>query len=514
MAAGIASTKLNLYIHAEGLADMDTMSKSDPYAVVYYSRDGRAPAGEAGRTEMIKDNLSPNFLKPITIDYFFEQKQHFIVKLFDDDGKGDAGNDCLGQSAFQLAHVVGSRGATLALPLTKGKVFVTGKEVSRAGRDTVRIGFVGRKMKKMDTFGKSDPYFKLFRILPNRTRKLLHQTKPIKVTLDPDWPACPVFRVADLTTADMAETTLRFECFDEDLISDDSMGFFECSFNDLLTASQQKTAFQLRDEKGVMYGDILVPMCAVHHVPTFPEMLAQGLQVSLAASVDFTGSNGDPRNPRSLHYMDPARPNQYVRALMSVGDILLEYDTDKQVPAFGFGAQLPDGQVSHFFHLNFQQNPHVPGVQGVLDCYGTTLRSVRLAGPTNFAPTINAVRTTLTPQSQSYTILLIITDGEITDMDATIRAIVDFDDLPLSIIIVGVGMSCDFELMDQLDGDGHRLRSGNKTMKRDIVQFVPFRNFDHAAPGALAAEVLKEVPDQVVDWALHGGWQPPKSFSC
>jgi hypothetical protein len=209
--------------------------------------------------------------------------------------------------------------------------------------------------------------------------------------------------------------------------------------------------------------------------------------------------------------MDPVAPNQYVRAIMSVGDILMEYDTDKMVPAFGFGAQepMPSNVITHFFHLNQQENPYVQGVQGLLDSYGAALRTMRLAGPTNFAPTIQNARGLALSQPNTYTILLILTDGEITDMDKTLSAIVSCDDAPISIIIVGVGNGCDFEMMDQLDGDGQRLQAGGQRMKRDIVQFVPFRKYANAPPSALAAEVLREVPDQVVDWALSVGYQPP-----
>jgi vacuolar-type H+-ATPase subunit F/Vma7 len=50
-------------------------------------------------------------------------------------------------------------------------------------------------------------------------------------------------------------------------------------------------------------------------------------------------------------------------------------------------------------------------------------------------------------QNQKYNILLIITDGIISDMQSTIDEIVDGSSLPLSIIIVGVG-SADFSSMD------------------------------------------------------------------
>ena len=46
--------------------------------------------------------------------------------------------------------------------------------------------------------------------------------------------------------------------------------------------------------------------------------------------------------------------------------------------------------------------------------------------------------------------------GVINDEDATIRAIVAAADLPMSILIVGVG-GADFTVMEKLDGDEERL---------------------------------------------------------
>ena len=56
--------------------------------------------------------------------------------------------------------------------------------------------------------------------------------------------------------------------------------------------------------------------------------------------------------------------NEYVHALKAVGSVLAPYDTDQLIPAYGFGARMPDGQVSHCFPLNFNdQRPDVYGVQ-------------------------------------------------------------------------------------------------------------------------------------------------------
>ena len=110
------------------------------------------------------------------------------------------------------------------------------------------------------------------------------------------------------------------------------------------------------------------------------------------------------------------------------------------------------------------------------------------------------------PSEMKYQVLLIITDGEITDMSNTIEAIIDASAKPLSIVIIGVG-SADFQKMDDLDGDGGLLRSGSHTAQRDIVQFVPFRKAGRSAEN-LAAEVLAEIPGQLLEYMKKNGLQP------
>ena len=70
---------------------------------------------------------------------------------------------------------------------------------------------------------------------------------------------------------------------------------------------------------------------------------------------------------------------------------------------------------------------------------------------------------------------MILTDGEIHDMDQTVDKIIQAANLPLSIIIVGVG-TADFSNMGTLDGDNGLYGSNGAKAQRDIVQFVPFRD--------------------------------------
>lgn len=80
----------------------------------------------------------------------------------------------------------------------------------------------------------------------------------------------------------------------------------------------------------------------------------------MIVAIDFTGSNGSPKQPTSLHYINPTAPNQYQLAIASISQILMNYDTDKRIPAFGFGGKVKiPGQVaqtSHCFILSGNPN--------------------------------------------------------------------------------------------------------------------------------------------------------------
>ena len=60
--------------------------------------------------------------------------------------------------------------------------------------------------------------------------------------------------------------------------------------------------------------------------PTFIDFLKGGLELNFTVAVDFTGSNGTPTQPSSLHYINPAAPNQYQTAILAVGSIVQDYD--------------------------------------------------------------------------------------------------------------------------------------------------------------------------------------------
>jgi len=189
----------------------------------------------------------------------------------------------------------------------------------------------------------------------------------------------------------------------------------------------------------------------------------------------------------------------------------------KKFAVWGFGGAI-DNMVSHCFPLTMDEhNVQVHGVQGILDVYNKSFEHVALCGPTNFSEVIQtaaSMAVQFSNTNQSYYILLIITDGVITDMDKTIETIVDASDKALSIVIVGVG-EADFGPMVKLDRTSEPLVFNGKKMARSIVQFVSMRELVKKDISQLSKATLEEIPTQVIDFMKlykgdQGDWKGTK----
>lgn len=99
----------------------------------------------------------------------------------------------------------------------------------------------------------------------------------------------------------------------------------------------------------------------------------------------------------------------------------------------------------------------------------------------------------------SYTILLILTAGNVDNAEETKRVLLDASKSPLSVVIVGIG-DHDFGPMEYLDE--HDPDDGG----RDITTFVRFDEYQHL--NSLTEAVLDQIPDQLVDFFLQHGIMP------
>uniref|UniRef100_A0AAQ4QIG2 Copine-3 n=1 Tax=Gasterosteus aculeatus aculeatus TaxID=481459 RepID=A0AAQ4QIG2_GASAC len=527
---GDCLTKVELSISCTDLLDKDVGSKSDPLCVLLQS-SGKDNWTELARTERLKNSSSPSFSQRLRVDYHFETVQNLKLGVYDiDNSSADLGDDdYLGGVELTLGQIVSSKTLTRPLQLKKGKpagkgsITITAEEVK--DNRAIQLEFEAKNLDKKDTFGKSDPFLEIFKKGDDGKWQLVHRTEVVKNNLSPTWKKFSV-PLQTFCSSDV-DRPLKVDCSDYD--SDgthDLIGSFTTNVSELQKAAGgAAVSFDCihpeKQKKKKSYknsGVVSVKSCQLLTQFSFLDYVMGGCQINFTVAIDFTGSNGDPRSPNSLHYMSPDGLNQYLSALWSVGHVVQDYDTDKLFPAFGFGAKLPpDFQAAnHEFALNFNPtNPYCKGIEGIVEAYRMVMPQLRLSGPTNFSPIINHVASIAAQAAQSnsasqYFVLLILTDGEITDFDQTRDAIVRASRLPLSVIIVGVGPA-DFKAMELLDGDDGVLRSTvGEAVARDIVQFVPFRQFKDAPQAALAKSVLAEVPNQLVSYFKMRGLDPPK----
>lgn len=127
---------------------------------------------------------------------------------------------------------------------------------------------------------------------------------------------------------------------------------------------------------------------------SFLDYIMGGCEINVHVAIDFTLSNGDPRDPRSLHYINPRRQtNDYLEAIHSVMSILENYDTHKSFPTYGFGGIVPDSKtVSHCFALNGNiYQPECVGTPGVAATYMSAIQKVQLYGGTHFSSILSLI---------------------------------------------------------------------------------------------------------------------------
>lgn len=538
--------KLNLSLKATKLKNVAGTFKgtSDPFAVVTLLANNReAKPRILGKTEVIKNSLDPDWVTTFTIDYELGQPVNVLVKVFDEVRKGE--NKSMGSAVFDIGAILGSKGSTKAKRMQDGKgtLFARVEEVKGDGRK-LKLKMSGLKLKNLDGFfNKSDPFYELMKKdhgLRGSEWNVVHRSSYIKDNLNPNWDL-EYIDLGILCGGNLDEIFMLSVYDHESSGKHELMGRFETSVNGLIQAKQSPGIPLKRNDKvsgsivvhvaEVVGGnendpntrEVEVPVLAQSmsnvrlepsapplpqpipvNRPTFADYVRGGCEINLCVAIDFTGSNGDPRQPGTLHYIHPdGQLNDYEKAISAIGSILANFDSDKKFPVMGFGAKY-GGVVRHCFQCGPKEE--VDGVQGILDAYRQTFQSgLIMSGPTVFTEVIEtAAARALSSQEtakkmgkQKYTILLILTDGAVSDVNATARCIDAIDESPLSIVIVGIGKA-DFSAMQFLDDQAGDI---------DIAQFVEFEKHKHNCT-SLTSATLDEIPNQLERYFQRNGIMP------
>jgi hypothetical protein len=521
--ANVPTTRLELSISCRGLRDCDIASKSDPQCFVSIRDSYQDKYYEVGRTEEVKNNLNPDFVKKVIVSFNFEMVQKIRFEVYDID---PVGKDFLGQMDTTLADIVAFKGKQFIKPLIGknrnlncGQIIVVVEEVI-ANKQSIYFQVNGFDIRR-SLFVKRDTFLKIWKTNEDGTNSLVHKSENCWSSTEPSFKPISL-KVTSLCGGDL-DRSVRIDLVKHSYSGDHRLlGSIFTTVNQMVKGSSEENKYQLTKKSASTSkkrGRLEIRDVRLHEELSFVDFIRGGTELHFAVAVDYTASNGAPNDPRSLHYIfgQNSRPNAYEIALKSVGEIISHYDPKGMYASFGFGAIVGSDKVaSHQFPLNGNPaHPYCNGVNDLISCYRNTLSRITLYGPTNFAPVIEQTSAIASQNEDglNYFILLIITDGIICDMHQTKRAILKASQLPLSIIIVGVG-SADFAAMSELDSDEELLSVDGRKCARDIVQFVAINRFlvsggNHVHSMVdLAREVLFEVPDQVISYMKLKGFKP------
>ena len=518
--------KLELSLHASKLKNVTGGGTSDPFVVV--TALGNQPGAKPnilGKTEVIQNSLSPHWIKVFVLDYELGTPIKVACNVFDQAVKGGAENKSMGSAVFDIGELLGARGNTKAKKLKGGgTLFANVRKATGSG--TLRLQCKGSKLKNVEgMMSKSDPFFELSRKINSAgglTWDNVFRSPHMKNTLNPEWESA-VIDLSTLCGGDL-DLPIKVEVYDyESSGKHKPMGSAEMSVKGMQTAASTNNPIKLL-QKGKDVGSFHIVRAEVSGIesitdrmaatsisqpastpiPTGPtnfvDYVSGGCELNVVVAIDFTGSNGDPRQPGTLHHLDANSMNPYEKAISAIVTILAKFDSDQKFPVLGFGAKY-SGQVNHCFRCG--PADEVQGVKGVLDAYDSVFKSgLVMSGPTVFTEVIEsaAARAMSSMEAaqrrgqQTYTILLIVTDGEVSDVAATAQCLDNVSNAPLSVIIVGVG-DADFSGMRFLDDKN----STGGSSKRDIAQFVQF-NQHSSNSVTLTSETLHEIPNQLVQF--------------
>lgn len=105
---------IEIFIQCRKLINVDILSKSDPYVVMKMKRklvgknvDSSRSDGlwmEVGRTNVIQDNLNPNFIESFIVNYKFEEYQPVLFEVYDYDSP--TRSTLLGKAECSLGEIV------------------------------------------------------------------------------------------------------------------------------------------------------------------------------------------------------------------------------------------------------------------------------------------------------------------------------------------------------------------------------------------------------------------------
>lgn len=440
------------------------MGKPDPFAVVtvLHKEAGVVPT-LLGKTEVIPNTNSPDWTKILVLeDFELGKPTHLVVSIYDSNKR--AKNSPMGSTVFEVGSVLGAKGSILGKELKTGGVVVAQlEEMTDSGILEFQLRALKLKNTEgMGLMNKSDPFYEFQRLRRSvstgaRVWDCVFRSHTVSNNLSPIWSESAI-ELSVLCGGNMQQKC-RLVVYDYNENGEhEIMGSCQFSVNDMLgVGAVAANALEVDDialvnaekawtltKDGNDTGKVLVAAAQVTGAPPVPEeaievnfeqkaviveeeeivvaaedddfqeepddrnslrptfvnYVAGGCRLHVIAAVDATASNGNPREPTSLHHFKAEGKNDYEDALFSICSILSKYDSDQMFPVYGFGAKQ-NGVLNHCFQIG--PTPEVEGVEGITKAYSDAFKAgITMSSPRDYSDVIKAAAKNASAQMVSY----------------------------------------------------------------------------------------------------------------
>jgi len=284
--------------------------------LIIFTNSARTASKTGGTTELGKIDYSTNimsFQKFFIMEYFFEKDQPIEFRI-----TGSI-NSVIRTS---LPNIMGSRAQTFSRKIdgTDGVIFeIKGFSYRKKLTATLNINIAVTG----SVYGKGLVYSITAKGTTNNPQnQTLYRSElnvPLKNTRRVDFKLCSIPDIYISADGNYNDSYLSIQIMDAK--HNKKLGDYTGALAPLINTN---TPLHLQSN---LNGNINIDAIKNY---SFIDYLRGGMQINLTVAIDFTGSNGPPNMPNSLHYLG-AKQNQYEIAIRACGDIVAYYDYDQNV---------------------------------------------------------------------------------------------------------------------------------------------------------------------------------------
>jgi Copine/C2 domain len=485
---------------------------------------------EIGRTEVVRDSQNPIFTESFLVQYRFELEQTYLIRIYDEDLIDSSDlkeHDFLGGAVFTLGELFGRPNHKLMISNIDeehpdASLLLQGREVDMA-RKFLEFRFAAQNLTTTDAvLHAPDPFFKIERTADNAAGwETMWKSEVVFHNCSPCWgTAC--LSLVSLCGGNL-DSDLRVTFWESHVHyeEDGYIGCAETTVRELaLDTPEEGMMLPINIRRKLFFGagrrkqkvaDLQVIKSRLIDKPTFLQYLNGGLEIDLVVAVDCAAALDHKDEKKACHLHNGKWNNNYQMALEEIGSLVEPYSRSNYFNMWGFNAQVSFEDAENVFVMSDK----VAGSQGLLKTYDNYLmggnRFMARHQESHLGPLINkAMFRSIkeTGKRHCYGLLCILTSGDVTDLEATVDAVLRAaTDAPISIVFVG----CECGNLDKVKGyfDKKKVQrsiSGIR-LSRDVTSFTSFSEFGNDVTRVMA-EGLREVPEQMIQRFHQGGKDP------